>query len=307
MPEKRDAFAVDIYFREAWADFVACFGARTTEILSSLGLLTFKPDAIVGRRMRQTIDYLAEQGFEIVGVRDVEFSRLASRELWRYNWNFATLDRIHLSTRMYGATNTLLLIVRDLRCTGHVPGAVRLSALKGSAAAEKRAPHHLRTRLRSPHRLINFVHVADEPADIVRELAILLDTDGRHALLELLAAPADCTADALDAIDRLERGYPEHDLDFDASLARRTTACALRPEQVRALQDAANRGRKLRWDKLSAVLPPTAEPIGLWDFICIGCWTLADEREGHPDLLPSVSPEDWAGAEVELTASAASA
>ena len=60
---------------------------------------------------------------------------------------------------------------------------MKLWRMKGAALAERRTPEHLRTALRMHNRMLGFVHTPDEPADAVRELAILLDEGALSRLL----------------------------------------------------------------------------------------------------------------------------
>lgn len=293
---KRLAFETDIYFRESWADWCMIAGGTScAERLGPLAMLNLKPDAIVGRRGHAVIDYLEINGFDLLAVARIRLGRHRSAALWRYNWNFATLDRVHLSTLMYAANDTLMLFLRDRNFDGRVPGSVRLSALKGPATGRKRSAHHLREVLRSPHRLINFVHVADEPADIVREVGILLQTRDRQALFKSAfdAAPGPMGDTYRSHVDALELRCPAHDLDLTASLDRLSEALSLDHASRERLERAARDGEKLRWDHYLRIADPANSCLASWDFFCVGCWVLADERPGFPDLLPSVEPAEW--------------
>jgi hypothetical protein len=291
--EKRDAFEKDLYFRECWADVAASCGARAAWIVGALAVLTFKPDAIVGRRLRSTLGFVRERGFFPAAMARIRFSRHSIRELWRYNWHFATIDRMALSTMLYTACDTLLLVLWDTRFTGVVPATVRLSSLKGSAAPEKRNHGHLREALRTPNRLLNFVHVADEPADVVRELGILLDRPARRKLLLGLEPPSDRSASVESAMDRLAARVPAHDLDLAASLRRLELSGAAGAPEIARVRKAVDEDRRLGWDELCALIDPADAKLDRWDFIVVGSSILRDERDGYEDLLRSVDPGDW--------------
>lgn len=295
-PEKRVAFERDIYFREGWSSLrPIARDAACAELLAPLAMLNLKPDAVVGRRGHAIIDYLQVHGFDILAATEIRLGRHQSAALWQYNWNFATIDRILLSTQMYAASGTLMLLLRDRYFDGRVPGSVRLSGLKGPVTGRERSPQHLREVLRSPHRLLNFVHVADEPADVVREVGILLSRQGLRTLFEaaVTAAPENVDEKSRRLIDELEARHPAHDLDFEASIQRLATALSLDLRSQEMLERAALGGRKLRWKQYTDIANPEDPRVACWDFFCVGCWVLADERPGFPDLLPSVEPAEW--------------
>lgn len=61
--------------------------------------------------------------------------------------------------------------------------AQRLTRLKGGNDPAGRAPDSLRSVAGSPNRLLTMVHTSDDPADVVRELAVFLPWRERAALV----------------------------------------------------------------------------------------------------------------------------
>ncbi|MDQ3935652.1 MAG: hypothetical protein M3340_13585 [Actinomycetota bacterium] len=295
VPEKRDAYARETYFREAWDDVVDVLGDSAAAVLGSLGLLSFKPEAVVGRRLRATLHYVVDHGFVPAGVARLRYTRNSMRELWRYNWDVYTVDRIALATLMHSATDTLLWLLRGPDPDDGVPAAVRLSELKGPAAVEERSGDHLRSVLRPPNEIVNFVHVADEPADIVRELGILLArTERRRLLLDLRSGlGGDLSGHVAAEIGRLEADHAAHDLSFAASLERLQRSGAASPETAELVRAAAGGERKLRWDELCALIDPSSPRVDVWDFVLVACDALPLERPGSTELLPTGSAADW--------------
>jgi nucleoside diphosphate kinase len=269
----------DIYTRESAADIAAVAGRSPAPALHEYALMTFKPEAVPGRRLRPGLAFLDAHGFEIAAVAPLRYSRHSMRELWRYDWDRYSIDRLALATVMYTAGEGLLLILRDIRPQDNEPAALRLRALRGSAAVEEREPGSLRATLEPPNEVLNFVHVADTPADVVRELGIFLDRFERRALLRAIvegdaaAGSSERVArEVLAHVDRLEAGCPEHDLDTIGSLARVVRAvpsAATSEARLRAAcEDVAP---KLAWEDLVALVWPADERITVWDFIAVAC------------------------------------
>ncbi|MFH8337106.1 hypothetical protein [Streptomyces sp. AM6-12] len=307
---KTELFAEDLYFRECWSDALDVLGApagatgaapaagtgrdrAAADALAPLGLLSFKCDGMAGRRAERTLRYLADQGFSILASAPIRHNRHSMRELWRYNWHVYTTDRLALMTLMHSVTDSVLLIVRDDRRDAAVPGSVRLADLKGSADPEARGPEHLRTVLDPPNKIINFVHVADEPADIVREIGIFLDRPERRALLaEVRAADAEAaTRRAHAEVARLEARIPASDFDLEAALKRVEPAAG--PDALARLRFAVSGGTRLSWDELCTLLDPADPAVEVWDFVRIATEVLDADRPASADLLPPSSAAEW--------------
>lgn len=288
---KRELYGEDLYFRECWDDLRAVHGAGTARELGPLGLLSFKCDGIAARRPGRTFDYLAAQGFAIVGSARIRHNRHSMRELWRYNWHVYTTDRLALMTLMHTVGPSVLLIVRDERHDPAVPGSVRLADLKGSADPAARGPEHLRTVLDPPNKIINFVHVADEPADLVREVGIFLDRPQRRALWAEAAAGdvEESTRAARREAALVQEECPSSDFDLGNALER------LRPKVGDAAADrlaaSAAGGERLPWDTLRELADP--DGVDIWDFVTVATAVLDADRAAPADLLPPSSAEEW--------------
>ena len=74
---------------------------------------------------------------------------------------------------MVVSADSLLVVVEDPNRTVAVPQSVRLWGFNGSAFAAEPQPHHLRTHLGINDRFFGYVHLPDEPADVVRELVAI--------------------------------------------------------------------------------------------------------------------------------------
>nr|WP_245782163.1 nucleoside-diphosphate kinase [Actinokineospora terrae] len=274
VPGKSRVFGWDLHFREGWAEFVDVFGGGVIEELSGLALLTVKPDAVVGRRGRRVVDYLVGNGFVPVGAARFGYTRHSVREVWRYDWDVYPVDRLRFSSLWYAANDVVLVVARDVRPTPGVPATVRLGALKGVTDPALNEWHHLRTVLRPPNRVLNFVHVADEPADVVRELAIFLDRPELRRLLDSVREGADRTEQVLATIADLEAEYPAHDLDVEAALDRMAPVIGAQAKDRLSELIAGN--SKIRWDEFTALVPQNA--VDLWDVIVVASFVVPRER-----------------------------
>ncbi|EFL13349.1 nucleoside-diphosphate kinase [Streptomyces sp. C] len=214
--EKADLYAVDQYFREAcWT-----FGDMTEQMLG-VALCMLKSEATAGRRLRPALRILREEGFHPVDMVRFRHDRLTIREVWRYQFNIASRERIEAMDVILPSTDTIALVLRDERWTpGALPAAVRLNALKGPADPALRGPEHLRHRLGVVNGLFNFTHISDEPADVLREIAVICDEPRRELMRRRILDGHDARVEVLTAFQDLESRHPAHDFDLEASWGR---------------------------------------------------------------------------------------
>jgi hypothetical protein len=130
-----------------------------------------------------------------------------------------------------------------------VSASERLSAMKGGSFGARR-PTDLRTLLGGTTRMFSYLHVPDEPADLVRELGIWFDHTARRRVYRSLAgagADADAGADAgggapelaiAEVARRLERDVSTVDLDLDRALD--TLARSVATEEAARVRQVRN-------------------------------------------------------------------
>jgi nucleoside diphosphate kinase len=297
-------YPVDTAFREAWADLSTTFGADATKALQRLAIIILKPDAIVARRAAAAMEFIETRGFTPLAVEPLRFTAESTREEWRFQWNQLTLDRIHLSTKVMTAGTSLLVVLRDDAAQG-VPATVRLQKLKGPSLPSLHARHHLRWVLRANNRVFKFVHAADEPADIVRTLGVVLRSPARCALLGRIAGARseEARGELSRWLNRLHAEVASHDLDFDAAWGRvsqeleaacgRDSSAAPFVAELRRAVDACRSGRRLRWRIVEKQLQRIGAHIELWDAIVVGAQLIHQSYEGDEALIGHGGIDGW--------------
>ncbi|WP_315708210.1 hypothetical protein [Brenneria uluponensis] len=187
MPEKKEFYSRDVYFREAWRDANITFNENTVGILQNIAVLVFKPDSFMARKSQLALDYLIKHNFIPIVWREFRYNHWTMREDWRYQLNQFSLDRIFLNEKLLTSEDCTIVIFRDNSSKCELPGTVRLQSLKGSSLPELHKPEQLRAILKSHNRLFKFVHTADEPADIIRESGIIFSKQERQSLFQDIA------------------------------------------------------------------------------------------------------------------------
>lgn len=176
-------------------------------------VLLLKPDAVVARRLVPAIEWLSHNGFRIVGAERVRLDRHVIRAVWQAPWRAATWQRRRLADLLATATDSLVLLVRD-HSSRTVPASVKLTALKGAGDPDRRKPGQLRHVLGATSFLLNMVHTADEPSDVLRELAIYFDTADLNRVLRDALTGTDRSARAGQLAAELYEQYPHRCLDI---------------------------------------------------------------------------------------------
>jgi hypothetical protein len=304
---KERLYRVEPYFREAWADWLRTFGESVLAVLQRITLVILLPEAQVGRRAHRCLDYLRGRAFTPVYFRRFRYDDHAIREDWRYQMSNMTLDRMRLATLANTSADSLFVVFRDDSEPLRVPASVRLAALKGPAKPSLRNREHLRSVLGSRNRMIKFIHAADEPADVVRDLGILFDHAARRALLKDLRRDmaGDVTRELRSCIeDVLYRECPSHDLDAARAWGRLLTRVRARQAEgdlaaracqgILAARESCGRGTSpLAWCEFEERVAAAGLAVDLWDLITIGAEHIRHKYEEEEALISSHGGDGW--------------
>ncbi|GII88866.1 hypothetical protein Ssi03_68560 [Sphaerisporangium siamense] len=293
---KAELYRTDPYFRH---------GAFRTDVADALAttFVVAKPDAVAGRRVPPVLEFLDENGFAVVAAARFRFTPLLTREVWRYQFNIASWARAEVVDLLLPAGDSLLLTLRDTlpdTTRGPLPAACRLAALKGAADPRSRRGDTLRTRLGGPTTLFNFVHTADEPADVVRELALLELATGAPVIATARRKDPVPDAELSAAVRALHDACPAHDLDARASL-RRLAACP-DEEVARLARRALDGDPSADWSALLDLFPGRTPPAPLlWDVLSVATSQIESNVPGLSPQIPTVAAHTWLGGTEETS------
>lgn len=298
---KAECYRRETYFRESLADAREVFGKELWDIVRDSALLMMKPDGLAAAKLPAVHSFLGEHGFHIVGAEPVRLDRLVWRELWRYQLTSATLDRLAVNAHLFTRGEALVLLLRS--DPGHPePATVRLSGLKGSATLSAQRPGTLRSRLGQPNRVLSFLHVADEPADLLRELGVLFDREDRVRAMQALgrgvldesggrsleealreAHAGGVGLEVADALKRVEEAVeacgPRRDGDLDR----------LRRD-VRTMRE----GGRIDFRELSDALRRCDVEVDPWDLAVVATSFIRHDDPGEPKVIENPPPGAWA-------------
>jgi nucleoside diphosphate kinase len=274
--KKRDLYRREVYFREAWDDAVQCWGLNAGDILARAGMVLIKPDGVLAGVLPLTLDYLDRYGFSVTACFPVSLGRIYWRELWRYQINGATLDRLAVNDKIMTAGSSLMLAIRS-DTDADLPATSRLSRLKGASIALGGDPGSLRELLGQTSSMLSLIHTSDEPADLIRELGILLDSARRRAFLASLVIDRTLSVTSLLADVDAAPSADIRRFDVEESLSRiwhallshpKANSAALR--QIAASVKSMQEGEATSWRHLADAIEQAELGVDMWDVIVIG-------------------------------------
>lgn len=295
--DKAALYPQDTYFLDAW-DQLGRLTGDPAGFAARHALLLLKPDAVAAHALEPSIDWLGEQGFTIVALRQLTLTRLTVRALWYFQWNIASPERQRVGDALIAAADALLLVV-TADPAERLPASVLLTERKGPTDPDEREPGQLRHRLGGETYLLNMVHTPDEPADVVRELGVYAGASERARIYREALAGIDRSDVARAAAQHLTAsGSPRSTalepaaraLCADVAAALGTLPGPERAAAEAALADAAADARaaapllRLAWE-LDLPLDP-------WAAAVTGAHLLPMKRPGTA-TLPAVPAATW--------------
>ncbi|MEU2264965.1 hypothetical protein ABZ568_00625 [Streptomyces olindensis] len=202
-------FARDLVAQEGWAALAGELGddEAAYAFAGRAALMWVRPDAFAAGTAREVLAAAVRAGFRPLAARPVRLERCAVRALWAYMCRWATAERLILMDALAELGPGLLVLWAD--GTGG-PVSVRMTALKGRNDPARRKPGTLRDVAGSPNRALTMLHTTDDPADVVRELAVFCSWPERVGLIAEAATGLrhGHSADLAYALRDVERDLP---------------------------------------------------------------------------------------------------
>lgn len=302
-PIKSALYSREPYVREAALDVNEVLGDNAVPTLLIHGLVLVRPDGVALGRTTAVVEFFTARGFAVADVRTVSSSPTVWRTLGIYQLTQASLDRILVNELiMTGDAIALLFCRRD---GSPLPAAVEVSALKGPAQQENQSADCLRRAIGQPNRLFSLVHSADEPVDVLRELAILFQKHERREVLRAMRTPA-LNRSATELLERIRRDDTLPPRHFDpvrsrslvqqAIDARLSNAVDLSPAQALLLRRGAaelNGGTGHRFAEFLGALLDAGIAVDPWDLAVAASEVITTEQPGTAKIIENFGVKAW--------------
>jgi hypothetical protein len=296
--DKRRLYGGDPHFRAGYISFANAVGAEEVgDVTWRLASVVLKPEALVGRKAVACCSYLFSVGFIPVAATTVHISSLAVRELWRYQINVATEERLCAMERIFAAGPSVFLAFRfpmQEGATGGASASSVLNQMKGPSDPAKRAAWQLRASIdAAPSRLLTYVHAAEEPGDVIRDVGVLFDEPQRRKLVRSMVQGEMGRDEMLGVVNDAMGAYALHDLEPVASMRRLRRALEYATGQganaalTRASEwvEAAEAGSAGDWSAFMDAIAMSGIDVDAWDAITVGADVMAMDVGGERRLL----------------------
>jgi nucleoside diphosphate kinase len=300
--EKAALYSRETFFRESFHDFQSILGNSVEENLLAHGMVILKPDGYQLGLTGRVLDFYVSHGFELAAAAQVYFTPLLWRTMWTYQMSQASLDRLAVNDLVMTGQG-LALFLRHDPFTQQLPAAVRISHLKGPAKAEEQMTECLRRHVQQPNRIFSLVHSADDPADLVRETAILFDQSQRRALARSLRQSVDEKSLNLVAQARRLEGHPTRSFSVEDSSSRLLLAietqldrARLAPalaDQLRAIRRDFERLNRLELTTVVAALREGGVRFESWDLAVVASSLIGFDEPGAQKVIDNLGPAVW--------------
>jgi len=192
--DKLAYYEEDPYFYESWLDIQEILSREMLqEFLMHCGSIIIKPEAIISGKAFDIVDFYTTRHFKPVMFRVLELDRHAVRALWRYQLNGATRERLVLLDEWSALSKMVYVILKDENPNSEIPSATRITKLRGHSNPKRHNPGELRMQLGQEITMLNYLHSADEPADMIRDLGVLFSGQERRSVLDEVGKDEDCS------------------------------------------------------------------------------------------------------------------
>ncbi|WP_433272800.1 hypothetical protein ACQPZF_17375 [Actinosynnema sp. CS-041913] len=273
------------------------FGADLPRVLPRLAVMVIHAETVAARKAETCLSYLARNGFRLLHALTFEVSQNMCDTVWRFQANVISADSLAVRDGIYTHGTSIMLLLKDTSPDPGMPASSRLTMLKGSPDPVQRDGGTLRSELGAINNIFGFVHCADEPLDVLRELAVMLPPPVLSDVHLRLARRFDDDGAEFDCRPVIETAYaenPEHDIDSDRARRRLLADVAeadggdARAGALRAMLAESDRpGRDLDWFAFAAALRELGiDPFG-WDSLVVASDRVRYEVPGLVKIVPS--------------------
>lgn len=198
-PKKLEIYRNDFYYEWSFAQARYILQDRFLFSMRNTALLLIKPDAEMMNRIPLIIHLLDSNGYELLYGSRLRVTHTQTTELWKYQWSAATIDRIIVNEKLMGLGPSLLLLLKNRQhaVSSSLPLSAYLTEQKGAANEKLRTAEHFRTVLKPLNIILNYIHTADEPADVIREIGLLVGIADLAAVYTRILSESTISFDSL--------------------------------------------------------------------------------------------------------------
>jgi hypothetical protein len=266
--KKNELFCVDPYFR----DCIDHMSITTNNVLDfkllNIAPVIFRPDSIVTRECIRIFKKILALGYHPIYVKPFTYNRYTIRECWKYQLNIATRDRIDMMDMILLNYPCLYILFFTPSFPSGVSATQYLSQKKGPSSPNYRKENQLRYSVKSAQvSVLTFIHVADEPIDIIREWGAFFDNEERTNLFKALLHGKTC--DAYTYLTSLADAYENNSLKYTDIIKKINDKCNSKQYPVERNIISRIEDKSLSWRAALATLYQNNTQLSHWDLVSI--------------------------------------
>lgn len=291
---KKNYFSTETYFRESFFDGHDVIGENFVNMMVRTAVVVLKPEVFATRKASDVISLIEKYNFKLKAFTTVSYDRLKIRETWRYQYSEATIDRMSLVDHLYCLGDALLLFFEDTSPEITMPASARLHKLKGASEERLRTADTLRSIIKIPNGVIRLFHIPDEPADIIREIGILMGRDQRISLYSRLNQPSRTNPEQLaSTISGLEAQHPWHDFSLKTAWKNivEKNNDAMFSVQMQKLQRQVEDNQETGWEDVYNLL--MENNCDIYDILTIASYVLKQDVDYEFHLIDGDALRGW--------------
>lgn len=279
-PSKIEMYDREGFIHHSIADICQLLGNDVQYFGDRFALLIIRAETFVGRRALKTINIIRNMNFSPIGWKEVEIYPLLMKELWKFQLNIASEDRVKLITEITAKGNSLIVLLRDEESGNKIPATLRLSSLKGSLSPERRHPDDIRSKLDMKGTTFGFIHTSDEPIDMFRELKIIFSTDELRELFAYFRIGSEGSefSEIVNKIREMENYTEQHSLSFEEVVERLKISS---PDCLDSIMTRIDNDF-VPLSHIREVLSPLDTSAKIWDFMVLSSELIQSKR---PDVV----------------------
>lgn len=219
IPAKKELYANDIYFRESLDDLKKLWPTDLDPYLSRRCSIIIKPEAFASRKAWECITFLREKWFTPVGFKPFRFNRNLIRDLWRFQLNSATMERLKILDMWWDSSDVILAILRYDGINNLISASTKLTFVKWHSNPIHHKEWELRAALGQSIIMLNYLHSSDETADFIRDIWVCFDSEYRLDILKQMFRDEDVSVNIIEKIENIYTKTPYYNVSYDQALS----------------------------------------------------------------------------------------
>lgn len=142
--------------------------------LQRYALVILKPECLKTNKAYFAINILKNLNYMPIYISLKTMSQIETISLWKNQWKEATIPRVLLNCVAANWGESAIMILRDMNNINR-DSCEYLNSLKGNSTDCAGNNEYIRGKLGTINNFLNFIHCADNTAEMIRELILLFD------------------------------------------------------------------------------------------------------------------------------------